>query len=107
MENILEQIKRVITQTAEKRGIEIEKIILFGSRARGDCRRESDWDVLVVTKEKLKWRLRKDFLGELLRKLVKSKIRVEVLIIDKDTFEEYKKWEGFVYYHATAEGITV
>ncbi len=108
MEDILlKRIKKVITEIANKLEIEIEKIILFGSRARGDYRKESDWDVLIVTKEKLDWRLRKDFLAEVLRKLVKLKIKTEVLIIDKDSLEEYKKWKGFVYYHALAEGIAV
>jgi len=50
MEDILKQIKKAITEVAQRHGIEIDKIILFGSRARGDSREESDWDVLVVTK---------------------------------------------------------
>ncbi len=29
------------------------KVILFGSRARGDHRKDSDWDFLVLTKKKL------------------------------------------------------
>lgn len=29
------------------------KIILFGSRARGDQRKESDWDFLILTKKQL------------------------------------------------------
>jgi len=35
----------------KKYGIEIDKIILFGSRARGDYREDSDWDILIVTKK--------------------------------------------------------
>ncbi len=27
----------------------IEKVVLFGSRARGDAHDDSDWDVLVIT----------------------------------------------------------
>uniref|UniRef100_A0A7C4NTJ7 Nucleotidyltransferase domain-containing protein n=1 Tax=Thermodesulfobacterium geofontis TaxID=1295609 RepID=A0A7C4NTJ7_9BACT len=32
-------------------GIEIDKLILFGSRARGDYKKYSDWDLLIVTKK--------------------------------------------------------
>lgn len=30
------------------RVIQPRKIVLFGSRARGECRSDSDWDILVV-----------------------------------------------------------
>lgn len=37
------------------------KVYLFGSRARGDWNEESDWDILVLTKEKyskkVKWQI--------------------------------------------------
>ncbi len=106
-EEAIMKIKEVILSTAEKFGIKVEKIILFGSRARGDYKKESDWDILVVTREKLGWMLRKEFLAEILRNLIKSKIKTDILIIDKDAFEEYKKWKGFVYHHAATEGIAV
>ena len=44
-----EEIKRTILKVAGKYGVKVEKIILFGSRARGDYRENSDWDVLIVT----------------------------------------------------------
>ena len=42
---ILNEIKRVIMDVAKEMGVEIDKIILFGSRARGDYREDSDWDI--------------------------------------------------------------
>ncbi|MCE4599200.1 MAG: nucleotidyltransferase domain-containing protein [Desulfurococcales archaeon] len=33
--------------------------MLFGSRARGDHKEESDYDILIVVKNKLDWRMRK------------------------------------------------
>ncbi len=37
------------------------KVCLFGSRARGDWHEESDWDILVLTKDKhpksLRWQI--------------------------------------------------
>jgi len=54
MENKLKLIKEIILKTAKKHNIEIDKIILFGSRARGDYREDSDWDILIVTRKKLR-----------------------------------------------------
>lgn len=38
-------------KTLEKIGIQVESIILFGSRARGDFTSNSDYDFLIVTKD--------------------------------------------------------
>ena len=42
-DNLVRDIVRRIVQTTQP-----EKIILFGSRARGDARSDSDFDVLVI-----------------------------------------------------------
>ncbi|GFN22710.1 nucleotidyltransferase domain-containing protein [Thermanaeromonas sp. C210] len=45
-------IRAIVEQFAEAlktQGIQIDKIILFGSRARGDAREDSDIDLLVVS----------------------------------------------------------
>ena len=48
---ILNQIKKVVRNTAP----EGSSILLFGSRARGDARKGSDWDILIVLpKDQLK-----------------------------------------------------
>ena len=107
MEDVLNKIKKTILEVARRYNIEIDKIILFGSRARGDYREESDWDILIVTKEKLDWRVRKKFLGEILRIFAKRNMRVDTLIIDSNNLEEYKNWEGFVYHYAVEEGLKI
>ena len=43
---------------------------MFGSRARGDYREDSDWDTLIVTKKKLDNRLEDVFWMEVERRLV-------------------------------------
>ncbi|MEZ4689744.1 MAG: nucleotidyltransferase domain-containing protein [Ignavibacteria bacterium] len=35
------------------KGIDYDRVILFGSRARGDNRRDSDFDIMVVFKNDL------------------------------------------------------
>ena len=107
MEDKLKLIKEVILNTAKKYDIGVDKIILFGSRAREDYKEDSDWDILIVTKKVLDWKKRKAFLGDVLRTFAKMKIRVEMLIVDLETLDEYGKWKGFVYYHAMNEGIKI
>ena len=41
---ILNQIKSVARNTAPEGSI----VLLFGSRARGEARKDSDWDILIV-----------------------------------------------------------
>lgn len=41
----LERIRNIVTPIAQKHGI--EKVWLFGSRARGDARPDSDYDFLI------------------------------------------------------------
>ena len=53
MNEKLKEIKRIIIEELEKQNIKVHKIILFGSRARGDFKEDSDWDILVVVDRKL------------------------------------------------------
>jgi predicted nucleotidyltransferase len=37
-----EKIKKIINKVLEEKGIKVERIVLFGSRARGDFKENSD-----------------------------------------------------------------
>ncbi|BFI73772.1 nucleotidyltransferase [Nanoarchaeota archaeon] len=102
---ILNKIKQIILDTANTYNIKIHKIILFGSRARGDYREYSDWDILIVTEDKLDKELEDNFYLEVGRKLVKLNIIPEIIISAKEEFEKYKYLKGFIYYWADKEGI--
>lgn len=41
---IIDQLRHVARETAPKGSI----VLLFGSRARGEARKDSDWDILIV-----------------------------------------------------------
>ena len=44
-------MSRFRTALDEAYGPRLERVVLFGSRARGDAREDSDWDVAVFLKE--------------------------------------------------------
>ena len=46
-EKVLQSVKKAVHQVDDK-----AEIILFGSRARGDFNKESDWDFLILTQFK-------------------------------------------------------
>ncbi len=50
---IKELIKATIKKILAQFNIKLEKIILFGSRARGDYKKDSDWDCFVIVNSDL------------------------------------------------------
>ncbi len=65
----LRVIKETIERVLNRYGIEPVKIVLFGSRARGDFRSDSDWDILVVVNENLDRKSRISISAEILKEL--------------------------------------
>ena len=45
MNEKLKEVKKIIIEELEEENIKVHKIILFGSRARGDFKEDSDWDI--------------------------------------------------------------
>ena len=61
IKNIIEQYKNVL----EKLGIEVKRVVLYGSFAKGTARKDSDIDLVVVSDDfqKLNLRERLEVLG--------------------------------------------
>jgi len=107
MEETLKLIKETILNVAKEYNVEIDKIILFGSRARGDFREDSDWDILIVTKEKLN---RKNYLtiySKIINILYEKNIQCDLVIMDKETFEKKKDIVNTIANEALIEGIII
>jgi predicted nucleotidyltransferase len=103
----LQLIRRVILEEAGKLGVEVEKIILFGSRARGDARPDSDYDILVVVKREIGWRTRRRLSLNIRRRLYPLLKRpIDLIIEDERRFKERSPLLGSLEEIATKEGIT-
>lgn len=87
---------------AVKEKFAIEKVILFGSRARGDYKEYSDYDLIIVSQDfgKLNWHAR----IEEVVKLWKLDIDIDVLPYTYDEFKEKKNLRCIVQ-SAVQEGI--
>lgn len=98
-----EKIKQIITDSLKD--YKIEKIILFGSRARGDFNSESDYDIYLVLKEELSHLEKTDLIDIILENLAKENICADVLISTKKVMETYKNISGTVTSYVNEEGI--
>ena len=62
-----EEAARRLVERLEEKGIRVEEVLLFGSVARGDFRLDSDFDLIVVSRDwgKLPYTRRLDLLYRL------------------------------------------
>ena len=81
-----------------------EKIILFGSYARGDNNPDSDLDVLVVMKYVESPRAESIRLRRALRGLL---IPVDVIVVTTEQVDRYRNTVGLIYQTALTEGKLV
>lgn len=100
-------IKETIEAILNDAGIKINRIILFGSRVRGNYRKDSDWDLLVVVEKKLT-REEKRRIGHLIRRrLAEQLIPCDILIRSLDEVEERKEEIGNIIKTALSEGVVI
>lgn len=97
-QQILDDIIRRIVEVAQP-----EKIILFGSAARGEMNRHSDVDLLVV-KEGMH---RRDMAGRIYENLWGVGAAVDVVVVTPADVERYKDSHALVIKPALREGRVV
>jgi predicted nucleotidyltransferase len=95
---IIDQLVTLITSK-----ISPEQIILFGSYARGENRKNSDIDILIVMRNLENER---KITGLLYKELLKNNISVPVdfLAIDYDKYNKIKTKPGYIYKTIAKEG---
>ena len=94
----LDAIVRRIVEVADP-----EKIILFGSAARGEMTRHSDVDLLVIKKDADGL----DLMGQIYRKLSRVGAAVDVIVVSPQDVERYGDSHALVIKPALREGRVV
>lgn len=100
-QNIIDKIVKAIREV-----IEPDKIILFGSQARGDAKSDSDYDVLIIKDNidnelKVTANIYKSFLN------IDETISIDVIVASKKNLEKHKDNIGYILKYALKEGVTV
>ncbi len=96
---ILREIIARIVQVAHP-----QRLILFGSAARGEMGPDSDVDLLVVVQEPVH---RRDLAGEIYRNLHGVQLPVDVVVVTENDIQEFGDKLGTVLYPALKEGVVV
>jgi len=97
----LKQVTEIIKQKADP-----VRIVLFGSRARGDNTATSDYDILVVTKKVENER-------EITRKIYKElytqgvDLDIELTAVDENRWNNVKERFDLIYRNIDSEGIEI
>ncbi len=101
------KIKNAINEIFKEKGIKVTKIILFGSRARGEWDEASDWDLLIIVNKDLT-RMEKIEISHLLRKrLAEELIPCDVLIKSESEVKKRQNVIGSIVKTALEEGINL
>ncbi|HJW86720.1 MAG TPA: nucleotidyltransferase domain-containing protein [Candidatus Brocadiaceae bacterium] len=92
-------IKKAIDRLVE--AAKPQKIYLFGSYARGDARKQSDLDFLVIEQSLKNRRKEMVRLHDAIRSM---RIPVDILVTSESTFNEWSDVPGTVMHRAKTEG---
>ncbi len=96
------QLKEIIEKIAAF--IKPKKIFLFGSRARGDARLDSDYDLAVIYDgEKSKGDVELD----IYKLFMHTMIAMDVFVLTSDELEDYKPIANTLAREITENGIVV
>ena len=103
------QLKEIIAQTRQGLekiyGEQLEKIIIFGSQARGDAKPDSDIDVLIVLKNPFNYSQERNRISVLIADICLEYTVVISCIFA--TLQKYQEYENGLFRNIRREGITI
>ena len=84
----------------------LAQVILFGSRARGDERKDSDWDVLILTNYTVTMNIEREFRNHVYELELETGEPFSVFAYSKTEWNTRQKATPF-YLNGTMEGVLI
>lgn len=101
-ETILSRIQEAVYNQAPQ-----SEIFLYGSRARGNARKQSDWDILILLNiPKVTFELEKSFIDALYEVEIETGEVISPLIYSKTEWNQKNAFSS-LYENITREGIRI
>lgn len=107
MQDILTQAKAAIIEVVEGAGYRVLRILLFGSRARGDARHDSNWDFFVITDREPTRQEKQAIQAELSLRFAQLGFYADVILQSDALTEARKENTGYLTYYALKEGAPI
>ena len=101
---MLAKAKRIITEQVRQAGLQVCRIVLFGSRVRGDSHPASDWDFYVVVDRDMAFSEREDLASAVCWTLAQEEIFADLFIQSQRLAAERAHDPGYLTYYALQEG---
>jgi uncharacterized protein len=97
---LLPDMVKVIVEVAKP-----DKVILFGSRAKGTARADSDYDFMIIKETAFfETHSRRETSGKLRRALAKFRVSKDILMYSAEEIEQRRNWRNSVVFCALNEG---
>lgn len=110
MSNIppIELLSKIIRDEFAKQEIIVTSVYLFGSRARGTAKPDSDWDFLIITEGKIPHLLQRKIISGIRKIFVFDyDIDADFIVLAKDEIQSANNDKGRISYYALREGLPV
>lgn len=107
MEKVIELAKQIIHEELERRGFAVRQIILFGSRARGDFRPDSDWDFFIIVDRDIPDTEYRTIASDIRLRFVQAGFCGDIFIQSEKAVRGRKNNTGFLTYYVLKEGVTI
>ena len=105
--NELSQIKGIIKRELQKAGYRLVRLLLFGSRARGEKHPGSDWDFYIIVDKDIPFSKKRKIAAAIRRDLVQEGFYTDLFIQSERVVERRKQNTGYLTYYVLKEGIEV
>ncbi|MEM3415702.1 MAG: nucleotidyltransferase domain-containing protein [Thermoproteota archaeon] len=106
---IKDKIKEIIENVLRQNGYTLHSIFLFGSRARGDFEKESDYDLLVIIKESINMKQKREIWMKVYHQLHEDfpLTPFDLIVKTATDFDEEKDIVNTISNEACVEGIRI